>query len=101
MQLVGRDINEQTSTTQAREGMNYWHIVVLVGVRLRCNYSYDQLQDLCENHIKLRAIMGIDGWDEHTEFNWQTIRDNLCRLSPQTTDEIIRLLVAEGPGTAP
>jgi len=96
MQLIGRDINGQTSAKRGREGMDYWHILVLAGVRLGCNYTYDQLQDLSENHIKLRAIMGLGSWDEHTEFKWRTIRDNVCRLSPQTIDEISRLFVEEG-----
>lgn len=96
MQLIGRDINGETSAKRGREGMDYWHILVLAGVRLGCNYTYDQVHDLSENHIKLRAIMGIGSWDEHTEFKWRTIRDNVCQLSPQTIDEISRLFVAEG-----
>lgn len=96
MQLIGRDINGETSGKRGREGMDYWHILVLAGVRLGCNYTYDQVHDLSENHIRMRAIMGLGSWDEHTEFKWRTIRDNVCRLSPQTIDEISRLFVAEG-----
>ena len=96
MQLIGRDINGETSPKRGREGMDYWHILVLAGVRLGCNYTYDQIHDLAENHIKLRAIMGLGSWDEHTEFKWRTIRDNMCRLSPQTIDEISLLFVAGG-----
>ena len=96
MHIIGRDINGQTSPKRGREGMDYWHILVLAGVRLGCNYTYDQVHDLSENHIKLRAIMGIGSWDQHTEFNWRTIRDNVCRLKPQTIDEISRLFVAQG-----
>lgn len=100
-QLVGCDINDQTSTDRGGEGMDCCHIVVLAGVRPGCNYTYDHLQDLAENHIKLRAIMGIGAWDEHCKFNWQTIRDNLCRLSAQTINEIIQLFVAEGHKISP
>ena len=96
MQLISRDINGETSAKRGREGMDYWHILVLAGVRLGCNYTYDQLHDLAENHIKLRAIMGLGSWDEDTEFKWRTIRDNVCRLSPQTIDEISHLFVVEG-----
>ena len=96
MQFIGRDVNGQTSAKRGREGMDYWHILGLAGVRLGCYYTYDQVQDLSENHIKLRAVMGLGSWDEHTEFKWRTIRENVCRLSPQTIDEISRLFVAEG-----
>jgi hypothetical protein len=51
-----------------------------------CDYTYDQLQDLSENHIKLRAIMNIGSWDADTEFKWRTIRNNICQLKPQTID---------------
>ena len=96
MKLIGQDINGDSSAKLGREGMDYWHILVLASVRLGCNYTYDQVQDLSENHAKLRAIMGIGSWDEHTEFTWQTIRDNVCRLKPETIDQISRLIVAEG-----
>lgn len=96
MQLISRDINGETSAKRGREGMDYWHILVLAGVRLGCNYTYDQMHDLSENHIKLRAIMGLGSWDEETEFKWRTIRNNVCRLSPQTIDEISHLFVVEG-----
>jgi len=86
MTLIGRDINGDSSAKLGREGMDYWHILVLASVRPGCNYTYDQVQDLSENHAKLRAIMGIGSWDEHTEFTWQTIRDNVCRLKPETID---------------
>ena len=96
MQLISRDINGETSAKRGREGMDYWQILVLAGVRLGCDYTYDQIHDLAENHIKLRAIMGLGSWDVKTEFKWRTIRDNVCRLSPQTIDEISRLFVAAG-----
>ena len=79
MDLIGRDVNGKTSAKQGREGMDYWHILVLAGVRLGCNDTYDQLQDLSENHIKLRGIMGIGSWDEGTEFKWRTIRRHVCQ----------------------
>ncbi|HQZ68606.1 MAG TPA: hypothetical protein PLY87_26140 [Planctomycetaceae bacterium] len=39
MQLTGRDINGQTSAKRGREGMDYWHILMLAGVRLGYNYT--------------------------------------------------------------
>ena len=80
MQLVARDINGETSAKRGREGMDYWHILVLASVRLGCNYTYDQVHDLSENHIKLRAIMGLGSWDEQTKFKWQKIRDGLRKI---------------------
>jgi hypothetical protein len=101
MKLIGRDVNGTTATNCGREGMDYWHILVLASARLGCDYTYDQLQDRSDNHIKLRAIMNIGSWDEDTEFKWRTIRNNICQLKPQTIDEISQTIVAEGHEIVP
>jgi hypothetical protein len=74
LDLIGQDVNANSRTDCGREGMDYWHVLVLSSVRLGCNLTYDQLHDLSENHIKLRAIMGIGLWDEETKFKWRRIQ---------------------------
>ncbi|HIC35160.1 MAG TPA: ISNCY family transposase, partial [Gammaproteobacteria bacterium] len=101
MSAIGRDINGSTASNLGRNGMDYWHILVLASVRLGCDYTYDHLQELSENHIKLRAIMGIGSWDEDTEFKWQRIRDNVCQLTAETIDQISQIIVAEGHSIVP
>src|SRR3989304_3576144 len=54
------------------------------------------LQDLAENHRKLRHMMGVGDWDEETTFNWRTIRNNLCLLRTETVTKIYQLVVSEG-----
>ena len=95
LRLIGNDINDNTRTDTGREGMDYWHICVLLAVRLGCDYTYDQLLDLAENHRSLRAIMGLGDYDE-TEFHNKTIRNNFCLLRPQTIEQISRAIVREG-----
>jgi hypothetical protein len=77
LKLVAADVNANSRTDTGRVGMGYWHLCVLAAVRLGCDYTYDQLQDLAENHRNLRAIMGLGDCDE-TPFSWRTIRNNLC-----------------------
>lgn len=93
--LIAADINSSTRTDTGRTGMDYWHLVVLAAVRLGCDLSYDQLQDLAENHRKLRGVMGLGDCDE-TPFKWRTIRNNVCVLKPTTIAQISQLIVAEG-----
>ena len=93
--LVAADINGNTRTDTGRTGMDYWHLVVLAAVRLGCDLTYDQLQDLADNHRKLRAIMGLGDCDE-TEFKWRTIRNNICLLKPGTIAQISQLIVGQG-----
>jgi hypothetical protein len=95
LQLIRDDINRNTSTDTGRKGMDYWHILVLMGARLGCNYTYDQLADLAENHRNLRAIMGLAECDE-TKFHHKTLRNTFCLIRPETIEQISRVLVSEG-----
>lgn len=104
LELIEGDINENSQSDVGRNGMGYWELLVLAGVKLGCNLTYDQLHDLSGNHRRLRAIMGIGPWDESTSFKWRRIRDNLCLLKSSTIDGISHLLVEAGhqlvPGAA-
>ena len=100
LQLIGNDVNRNTRTDTGREGMDYWHICVLMAARLGCNYTYDQLLDLAENHRSLRAIMGLGECDE-TEFHHKTLRNNFCLVRPETVEQISRAVVNEGHALQP
>jgi hypothetical protein len=101
LNLVQQDVNGDSRSDCGREGMEYWHIAVLAGVRLGCNFTYDRLQDLSENHRKLRGIMGVGEWDEKTSFDWRCIGDNIRLLRPATIDAISQIIVAEGHAIVP
>lgn len=95
--LVGKDVNQGTNRRRGRRGMSYWEITVLAAVRLGCNLNYDRLQDLAENHRRLRQIMGIGAWQaEEADFNWRRIEDNLIKLRPETLKKISDLVVGAG-----
>jgi hypothetical protein len=96
LKAVARDVNRDSSPKCGREGMDYWPILVLAAVRLGCNFDYDRLQDLAEQHRALRHMMGVGEWDEETEFNWRTIRNNIALLRPETLERINHAIVAEG-----
>jgi IS5 family transposase len=100
--LVGKDVNKGTSRNRGRRGMNYWEIAVLAGVRLGCNLDFDKLQDLAENHRRLRQIMGIGDWQaEEVDFDWRRIEDNLIKLRPETVKKINDLIVRAGHALQP
>jgi hypothetical protein len=58
--------------------------------------NYDRLQDLAENHHKLRHMMGLGDWDEATSLDWRRIRDNICLVKPPTIAHIYQLVAQEG-----
>jgi IS5 family transposase len=101
LDLIGKDVNPDSSPNRGREGLSYWTIMVLAAVRLGCNFDYDKLQDLAEQHRTLRLMMGIGDWEDQTDFDWRRIRDNLCLLQPQTLEKINHLIVAAGHELAP
>jgi IS5 family transposase len=99
LQLVAEDVNAHSSPELGREGMTYWQILVLASARLELNLDYDALQDMAENHRKLRHIMEVGDWqgdNEEPDFNWERIRDNVCLLAPETLKKINELVIAEG-----
>jgi len=93
--LIGSDVLGDAEPNQGREGMTYWQILVLAGAKAGCNFTYDELHDLAENHRKLRGMMQVGEWDEES-FNWHRIRDNLCQLRPETLEAINHVIVGEG-----
>ena len=74
---------------------------VLGAVRLGCNFDYDRLQNLAEEHRSLRQVMGIGGWCDDQTFDWRCLRDNICLLSPDTIERVNHLIVAEGHRLVP
>jgi hypothetical protein len=101
LKLVALDVNHDSRHDRGREGLDYWQVLVLAGVRLGCNLDYDKLQDLAEQHRALRHIMGIGDWESQVDFSWRRIRDNVCLLQPATIEKISHALVAEGHQLAP
>jgi transposase, IS5 family len=94
--LVGKDVNGTTDSKLGRRGMNYWEITVLAATRLGCNLDYDKLQDLAENHRRLRQIMGIGSWEDGIDFDWRRIEDNVTKLQPDTLRKLNELVVKAG-----
>jgi hypothetical protein len=72
LNLVALDVNHDSRHDRGREGLDYWQVLVLAGVRLGCNFDYDKLQDLAEQHRALRHVMGIGDWETQVDFRAHT-----------------------------
>ena len=81
LRAIARDVNGRSSPRRGRPGMSYWEILVLAAVRLGCNYDYDQLQDIAENHRALRQILGIGGWKSEEQDKSNIL---VCRCAEST-----------------
>jgi IS5 family transposase len=101
VKLVAADLNKESRRDVGRPGMDDWQVVVLAAVRLGCNYDYDKLQDLVNNHRSLRGIMGIGDWQDPSSMTYRRIRDTLCLLRPETIERINQAIVQAGRALAP
>lgn len=79
-----------------RAGMDYWKILVLGTLRLACNYDYDHLKELADQHMQLRQMMGHSLLDQDEIYPLQTIKDNVRLLTPEVLECINRCVVEFG-----
>jgi IS5 family transposase len=99
LDLIAHDVNGAHSASNGRPGLSYWQILVLTAVRLGCNFDYDRLQNLAEEHRSLRRIMGIGSWEDNapqTGFDWRRLNHNIRKIRPETLEKINGLVVACG-----
>lgn len=81
-----------------RPGMDLWKILVLGTLRLNCNFDYDKVHELANNHRTLRRMLGHAETDTNSLYALQTIRDNISLLTPEILDEVNQIVVRTGHG---
>ena len=84
------------SHESGRPGMDLWKILVLGALRLNCNWDYDKVHEMVNNHHKLRQMLGHSETDFDSNYALQTIRDNIVLLTPQILDEVNQIVVTAG-----
>ena len=93
---VLKQIVPRRSHETGRPGMDLWKILVLGTVRLNCNWDYDKVQDMANNHDKIRRMMGHREKDFDSCYALQTIKDNVSLLTPEILDRINQIVVQAG-----
>ena len=79
-----------------RPGMDLWKILVLGTLRLNCSFDYDKVQEMANNHTKVREMLGHARTDFDSQYPLQTIKDNVPLLTPQVLDKINQIVVRAG-----
>ena len=79
-----------------RPGMDLWKILVLGTLRLNCNWDFDKVHEMANNHTNLRQMLGHSKTDFDSLYALQTIRDNIALLTPQILDEINQVIIKAG-----
>lgn len=86
-----------TNENNGRPGMELWKILVLGTIRLNCNWDFDKLQEIANNHNTLRQMLGHASiWKDDYQYALQTLKDNVSLLTPGVLDRINQVVVKSG-----
>jgi len=98
--LIEDDIIGDQSKRHGAPGLDYWEILVLASIRHGCDLDYDALQDLANNHMKLRQMLGL-GQMDIKRYTRSTLQQNIAKISDETIEKISQLIVDEGHTLCP
>ncbi len=90
--LIPLNINPKNG----REGMHLWRILVLGMIRLGCDWDYDKLLDIANNHKTLRLMLCHSGFGDKYEYKLQTLKDNVSRFTPKILDQVNHITIEYG-----
>ena len=94
---VLRDIiPEDVDQHNGRRGMDLWKILVLGTIRLCCNWDYDKLMDIVNNHKTIRLMLGHSSVYDEYYYPLQTLKDNLSLFTPEVLDRINQIVLQHG-----
>ena len=68
--------------------MDLWKILVLGTLRLSCNWDYDKLMDIANNHRTLRLMLGHNAMDSDYRYALQTLVPHSGGTGPSTGHKI-------------
>jgi len=88
-------IPDGTDRNNGRRGMDLWKILVLGTIRLNCNWDYDKLQEIANNHRTLRLMLGHGIVDRHN-YALQTLKDNVSLFTPKVLSQINEVVIKAG-----
>lgn len=79
-----------------RPGMDLWKILVLGTLRLNCNWDYDKLHNISNEHKTVREFLGHTIYEFDQRYSLQSLKDNLALFTPELLDEINQVVVRAG-----
>lgn len=89
-------IPDNTDSGNGRPGMDLWSILVLGTLRLNCNWDYDKVLEIANNHKTVREFLGHTIYEFDQRYALQTLKDNVALLTPQHLDQINQIVVKAG-----
>ena len=95
-QLLEEAISPKVDKGHGRPGMERWKILVCGVLRLDLNEDYDRLHELVNQHNKIRERLGHGQFDR-APYSFQTLKDNVCLLTPDLMDKSNQMGVSAAP----
>lgn len=86
----------EVSADKGRPGMDLWQILVLGTLRLNCNWDYDKLHNIANEHKTVREFLGHTIYDFDKIYGLQTLKDNIALLTPEMLAKINQLAIEAG-----
>ena len=80
---------------RGRKGMNLWTILVLGTLRLACNWDFDKVREIANNHKTVRQMIGHAILDDRA-YALQTLKDNVQLLTPEILAQVGQIVVGLG-----
>lgn len=91
-EMVPKGVN----MNNGRPGMELWKILVMGTLRLNCNWDYDKLKEIVDNHKTVRMMLGHPDFADEYRYNMQTIEDNVKLFTPEVLERISDVVVKSG-----
>jgi hypothetical protein len=95
-EILEQIIPDDTDANNGRPGMDLWSILVLGTLRLNCNWDYDKLLEIANNHQKVREFLGYTIYEFDEKYALQTLKDNVSLFTPEHIDQINQVVVKAG-----
>ena len=83
-----------------RPGMQLWNIFVIACLRVNCNWNFDKIHEMANQHYSIRLMLGHGLFDEYC-YSLQSIKDNFALLTPTVIDQLNQLIVQAGHDCLP
>ena len=80
---------------KGRRGMDLWKIFVLATLRLECNWDFDKLLEMANEHNSIRLMLLHAKGDEY-KYSLQTLKDNISLFTKEVLDRINVIVVNHG-----
>jgi len=95
LDILENVIPQNVDKSKGRPGMDLWNIFVLASLRVNCNWDFDKIHEMANQHHSLRLMLGHGIFDDY-DYSLQAIKDNFSLLTPPILSQIDQLVVQAG-----